>query len=53
MSPARLGVLDEHVEVPVVVEDAGVEELVLQLLAAARAVRLDEVAYGNARCGYL
>src|SRR4029078_1474749 len=30
-------------EVPVVVEDAGVQELVLQLLAAPPAVRLDEV----------
>ena len=30
----RLGVFDEHVEVAVVVEHAGVEQLVLELVAA-------------------
>ena len=38
-----LGVLDEHVEVPVLVEHAGVEELVLELLARSSAVGLDQV----------
>ena len=32
----RLGVLDEDVEVAVLVEDAGVEQLVLELAAAPR-----------------
>ena len=41
---AFLGVLDEHVEIAVFVEDAGVEQLVLGLLPRAAAVRLDQVA---------
>ena len=44
-----LGVLDEHVEIAVVVEDAGVEELVLHLVAGAPAVRLHQVAVGIGR----
>ena len=42
-SGAGLGVLDDHVEVAVVGEDAGVEQLVLELAPAARAVRRDQV----------
>ena len=38
------GVLDEHVEVPVVVEDAGIEQLVLHVVARALAVRPYQVA---------
>ena len=38
-----LRVLDEHVEVPVVVEDPGVDELVLELLPRAPAVRVQQV----------
>ena len=38
-----LGVLDEDVEVPVVVEDPGVEQLVLELLARPPPIRLEEV----------
>ena len=40
---SRLGVLDEDVEVPVVVEDPRVEQLVLELLARPPPVRLEEV----------
>src|SRR5207253_10479332 len=39
----RLGVLDEDVEVPVLVEDAGVDQLVLAPGAPAPAVLLDEL----------
>jgi len=42
-SGPRLGVLEEDVEVPVVVEDPRVEELVLELLLRAPPVRLEEV----------
>jgi hypothetical protein len=38
----RLRVLHEHVEVAVVVEDAGIEELELRSAAAAPLVLLDE-----------
>ena len=41
---AAFGVFHEDVEVPVLVEDAGVEQLVLHLLAGAAAIRLDQVA---------
>jgi hypothetical protein len=41
---AGLGVLDEDVEVAVLVEDAGVDQLELGLVAAAPAVLLDERA---------
>ena len=44
-----LGVLDEHVEVPVVVEDAGIEQLVLHVVARALAVRPYKVAVGIGR----
>ena len=40
----RFGVLDEHVEVSVVVENARVEQLVLGFVLAAAAVGRDEVA---------
>ena len=42
-----LGVLEEDVEVPVVLEDPRVEELVLELLLRAPPVRLDEVPVGE------
>ena len=42
-SGAGLRVLDEHVEVAVVVEDAGVEQLVLRIAARAPAVLRDEI----------
>ena len=49
-----LRVLDDDVEVAVVVEDAGVEQLVLEVLAAARAgSSATRSSYGNAACGYL
>ena len=38
-----LGVLDHHVEVAVLVEDAGVEQLVLEVLLAARPVGREEI----------
>ena len=43
----RLGVLDEHVEVAVAVEDAGIEQLVLELLARPAPVGLDQVPVGK------
>ena len=43
----RFGVLDEDVEVAVPVEDPGVEQLVLHLLAAAGAVHTDQVGVGE------
>ena len=39
----RLRVLHEHVEIPVVIEHAGVEELVLHVVAGAPAVRLHQL----------
>ena len=45
----RLGVLDDDVEVAVLVEDAGVEQLELGALAAAAAVLLDQPAVGKLR----
>ena len=44
---ADLGVLDEDVEVPVALEDPGVEELVLHLLPAPPAVGLHQVVVGE------
>ena len=41
-----LGVLDEDVEVPVVIEQAGVDELVFQRLTPARAVGAQQVRVG-------
>ena len=46
-SGAGLGVLDEDVEVAVVVEDAGVEQLELRLVLAAAAVLLDQPGVGK------
>ena len=43
---ALLRVLHEHVEVPIVVEGARVEQLVLELLPRSPAVRLDQVPVG-------
>ena len=43
---AFLGVLDKHVKVAVLVEDAGIEQLVLELFARSPPVRLDQVAVG-------
>ena len=44
---AFLGVLHEHVEVPVVVKDARIEQFVLELLPRPSPVRLDQVAVGK------
>ena len=46
---SALRVLDVDVDVAVLVEHAGVEQLVLEVVAAAVAVRLDEVGVGVAR----
>ena len=43
----RLGVLDEDIEVAVPVEEPGVEQLVLHLLAAAGAVHPDQIVVGK------
>ena len=44
-----LGVLDLHVEVAVLVEDARVEQLILQLVLSALAVDLDQLLVGKRR----
>jgi hypothetical protein len=44
-----LGVFDEHVEVAVLAEDAGVEQLVFEILPAAATVGLDEIVIGIGR----
>jgi hypothetical protein len=41
---SRLRVLDEHVEVPVLVEGARIEQLVLEILARAPSIALDQVS---------
>ena len=46
-----LGVLHEDVEVAVVIEDAGIEQLVLHLLAITPPVRLHQVGVGKGRLG--
>ncbi len=43
------GIFHEHVEVPIVIEDAGVQQFVLHLLAASPSVRLDQVVVGKRR----
>jgi hypothetical protein len=43
----RLGVLDDDVEVPVIVEDASVQQLVFHVELAAPAVRGDEIPVGK------
>ena len=48
-SGSRLGVLDEDVEVAVLGEDAGVDQLELGILLAAAAVLLDQSAVGELR----
>ena len=47
------GVLDEDVEIAVVVEDAGVEELILHLVPIASPVRLHQVGVREGRLGVL
>ena len=44
-----LGVFDEHVEVAILVEDAGVEQFVLEFVAAAAAAGLDEIGVRKGR----
>ena len=50
---AALGVLHEDVEVPVVIEDAGVEELILHLVPGAPTVCLYQISIGKGRLGVL
>ena len=50
---AGLGVLDDHVEVAVLVEDSGVEQLVLHLLLAAAPVGRDQVLVRERALGVL
>ncbi len=49
----RLGVVDEQVEVLVVAEDAGVDELVLEIVARATGVGLDQLAVRECQLGVL
>ena len=44
-----LGVLDEDVEVAILVEHAGVEQFILELVAAPAAAGLDEIGVGKGR----
>ena len=44
---AFLGIFHEHVKVPVVIEDAGIEQLVFELLPRPSPVRLDQVTVGK------
>ena len=48
-----LGVLDEHVEVAVLIEDTGVQQLVLELLASPAGVGLDQKIIRVRRLGVL
>ena len=48
-----LGILDEDVEVAVLVEDSGVDQLVLELVLAPAPVRLHEVGIRERRLGIL
>ncbi len=50
---AAFGVLDEDVEIAVAVEDAGVQELILQLVPIAPPVRLHQVGVREGRLGIL
>ena len=52
-SGRRLGVFDDDVEVAVLVEDPGVYELVLEVLARAPRIRLHEVVVREGRLRYL
>ena len=45
----RLGVLDEHVKVAVLVEHAGIDQLILEVLPAPAPVGLDQVVVGVGR----
>src|SRR5262249_691300 len=47
------GILDEHVEVAILIEDSGIEQLVLEFVAAALLVGLDKVAIGEGSLGIL
>ena len=42
----RLGVLDEHVEVAILVEDSRVEEFILEVVAASCLILANEVVIG-------
>ena len=47
-------VLDEHIEIAVLVENAGVDQLVLRLaLRLRRPFSSTRWSYGNSACGYL
>ncbi len=46
-----LGIFDEDVEIAILVEDPGIEQLVFLLLAAAGAVGLDQVGIGKGGLG--
>jgi hypothetical protein len=48
-----LGVLDENIEVPVVIEYAGVQQFILGGLFVAGPVGVDDGLVGYAACGYL
>ena len=48
-----LGILHEDIEVAIVVEDTGIQQLVLHVATIAPSVRLDQIAVGKAACGYL
>ncbi len=49
----RLRVFDEHVEIAVLIEHAGVEQLVLEVLRVRLRLVATRSSYGNGACGYL
>ena len=42
----RFRVFDEHIEITVIIEDAGIEQFVFPIVAAAPPVRFDQIAVG-------
>ena len=48
-----LGILDEHVEVAVLVEDTGIEQLILELAFPPPPIRFQQVGIGECRLGIL
>ena len=45
----RLGILHKHIKVPVLVEDAGVEQFKLRIVAPSMPILLDQLSIGEGR----
>src|SRR5206468_7542607 len=48
---ARLGILDKDIEIPLGIEDAGIEQFILPLIIAQLSTLLDELLVGIGRLG--